>query len=93
MRSNFQNPITEDMDEFGKVGADMSHIQSQIIPIMTQQRVLRTRILKIENWENAGFTTVHAKSRGLYILNNCIGGNLLPWYWREKHVQSVLKLI
>ena len=29
-RSNFPNPITEDMDEFGKVGAEMSHIQSQM---------------------------------------------------------------
>ena len=30
LRGNFQNPITEDMDEFGKVGAQMSYIQSQI---------------------------------------------------------------
>ena len=30
MRNNFQNPITEDMDEFGKVGAEMSYIQSQM---------------------------------------------------------------
>ena len=29
-RSDFQNPITEDMDEFGKVGAAMSYIQSQM---------------------------------------------------------------
>ena len=29
-RSNFQNSITEDMDEFGKVGAEMSYIQSQM---------------------------------------------------------------
>ena len=30
MRSDFQNPITEDMDEFGKVVAEMSYIQSQM---------------------------------------------------------------
>ena len=30
MRSNFQNLITEDVDEFGKVGAEMSYIQSQM---------------------------------------------------------------
>ena len=30
MRSDFQNPIAEDMDEFGKVGAEMSYIQSQM---------------------------------------------------------------
>ena len=29
-RSNFPNPITEDMDEFGKVGAEMFYIQSQM---------------------------------------------------------------
>ena len=30
MRNNYQNPIAEDMDEFGKVGAEMSYIQSQM---------------------------------------------------------------
>ena len=30
MRNNFQNPITEDMDECGKFGAEMSYIQSQM---------------------------------------------------------------
>ena len=30
MRSNFQNPTTEDVDEFGKVGGEMSYIQSQM---------------------------------------------------------------
>ena len=29
MRNNYQNPFTEDMDEFGKVGAQTSYIQSQ----------------------------------------------------------------
>ena len=32
MRSDFQNPVTEDMDEFGKIGAEMSDIQSQMHP-------------------------------------------------------------
>ena len=30
MRNNYQNPITEDVDEFGKVGAETSYIQSQM---------------------------------------------------------------
>ena len=30
MRNNYQIPIAEDMDEFGKVGAEMSYIQSQM---------------------------------------------------------------
>ena len=40
------------------------------IPIMTQRKALQTRILKMENHENAGFTTVYAKSRRLWILSN-----------------------
>ena len=30
MRNNYQNPIAEDLDEFGEVGAEMSHLQSQM---------------------------------------------------------------
>ena len=30
MRKNYQNPIAEDVDEFGKVGADVSYLQSQM---------------------------------------------------------------
>ena len=30
MGENYQNPIAEDMDEFGKVGVEMSYIQSQM---------------------------------------------------------------
>ena len=30
MRNNYQNPIAEDVDEFGKVGVVMSYIQSQM---------------------------------------------------------------
>ena len=30
MRNNWQHPITKDVDEFGKVGAEMSHLQSQV---------------------------------------------------------------
>ena len=30
MRNNYQNPFAEDMDEFGKVGAELSYIQSQM---------------------------------------------------------------
>ena len=29
MRNNYKNPFTEDMDEFGKVGAKTFHLQSQ----------------------------------------------------------------
>ena len=30
MRNNYQNPIAEDVDRFGKVGAEMSYVQSQM---------------------------------------------------------------
>ena len=43
-----RNSLTEDIDEFGKVGAETSH---RCIPITTQRRALQTRILKMENYE------------------------------------------
>ena len=30
MRNRYQNPIAEDVDEFGKDGAEMSYLQSQM---------------------------------------------------------------
>ena len=30
LRNNHQNPFTEDVDGFGKVGAEMSYLQSQM---------------------------------------------------------------
>ena len=32
MGNDYQNPVAEDMDEFGKVGVEMSYIQSQMHP-------------------------------------------------------------
>ena len=32
MSNNYQNPIAKDMVEFGKVGVEMSHVQSQMHP-------------------------------------------------------------
>ena len=30
MGNNYRNPVAEDMDDFGKVGAEMSYIQTQM---------------------------------------------------------------
>ena len=30
MRNNYQNPVTEGVGEFGKVGAETSYLQSQM---------------------------------------------------------------
>ena len=46
-----RNPITEDMDEFGKVGQRRPTSSHRCIPIMTQRRALQTRIVKMENYE------------------------------------------
>ena len=51
MRNKNQNLTTEDVDEFGKFGAEMSYLQLQMIPILTQRKALQTRILKMENYE------------------------------------------
>ena len=48
---NYQNPIAEHMEEFGKVGVETSHLSHRCIPNMTQQRALQTRIWKMENYE------------------------------------------
>ena len=44
MRSNFQNLITENVDEFGKVGGEMHSDYDSAESI-------QTRILKMENYE------------------------------------------
>ena len=51
MRNNYQNPITEDMDEIGKVGAETSYFQSQMHSHHDSAEALQTRILKMENYE------------------------------------------
>ena len=51
-----RNSITEDMDEFGKVGA---------VPIMTQRRALQTRILKMENYEKCWLHHCICKVEGI----------------------------
>ena len=60
-----RNSITEDVDDFSKLVQRRFTSSHRCIPIMTQRRALQTRILKMANCENAGFTTVYAKSRGL----------------------------
>ena len=56
LRKNYQNPITEDVDEFGKVGAEMSYLQSQMRSDDDDQRkALQTRVLKMENYEKCWF--------------------------------------
>ena len=74
-RNNFQYPITEDMDEFGKVGAEMSHISHRCIPIMTQRKALQTRILNMENYEKCWLHHCLCKVERTVIISNanCIG--------------------
>ena len=67
MGENNQNPIAEDMDEFGKVGVDMSYIQSQMHSDLTQRKALQSRILKMENNEKCWFH--YCKYRGERIMN------------------------
>ena len=53
MRNNYQNPITEDMDEFGEV-----------IPTMIQRKALQTQILKMENYEKMLASPLYMQSGG-----------------------------
>ena len=66
-----RNSLTEDMDEFGKVGAETSYLQSQ----MHSDYTLSGEHCRLEprRWrttKNAGLTTVFAESRRLWILSN-----------------------
>ena len=83
MRNNCQNPIAEDVDEFGKVGAEMS---TSSLPIMTQRKALQTPILKMENYEK--FWLHHCTYRVEWIVNHLeyqlLRGNLLQRYRRSK---------
>ena len=74
MRSDFQNPITEDMDEFGKVVAEMSYIQSQMhSDYHSVEKHCRLGSSRWRTTKYACFTTADAKSRRLWITsnNNC----------------------
>ena len=61
-----RNSVTEDMDEFGKVGAEMSSFQSQMrSDYDSAESVADSDLEDGELRKNAGFTTVYAKSRRL----------------------------
>ena len=63
-RNKLPNPITEDIDEFGKVGAEMSYIQSQVhSDYDSAESIADSDLEDGELRKNAGFTTVFAKSR------------------------------
>ena len=60
-----RNSIAEDMDQFGKVGAEMSCIQSQMhSDYDSADSIADSDLEDGELRKNAGFTTVYAGSRG-----------------------------
>ena len=61
-----RNSIAEDMDEFGKVGAEMSFLQSQMhSDYDSAESIADSDLEDGDQRKNAGFTTVQAKSRRL----------------------------
>ena len=62
------------MDEFGKAGAEMSYVQSQMHSEYGSAESIADSDLE-DGGENAGFTTVFAESRRLRIISNatCTG--------------------
>ena len=61
-----RNYLTEDMDEFGKVGADTSYLESQMHADCDSAESIADSDLEDEELrKKAGFTTVYAKSRRL----------------------------
>ena len=51
MRNSHQNPIAKDMDEFGKVGAEMSYLQSQMHSDYDSAESIADSDMKMENYE------------------------------------------
>ena len=51
MGENYQSPIAEDEGEFGKVGVEMSCIQSQMHSDYDSAESIADSILKMENYE------------------------------------------
>ena len=60
MRSDFPNPITEDVDEFGKFVAEMSYIQSRMHSDCDSAESISDSDL-----EDGELRKMYAKSRGL----------------------------
>ena len=61
-----RNSLTEDMDELGKVGAELPYLQSQMHSDHDSAKSIADSDLEDgELRKNAGFTTEDAKSRRL----------------------------
>ena len=61
-----RNSLTEDMDEFGKVGVEMSYLQSQMhSDYDSAESIADSDLEDGELRKNAGFNTVYAKLRRL----------------------------
>ena len=71
-----RNSITEDVDEFGKVGAETSYLQSQMhSDYDSAESIADSDLERWKTTKNAGFTSVWTRPRGLKITTNtnCTG--------------------
>ena len=97
MGEDYQSPITEGMDEFGKVGVkSLSYNQSQL-QIMIQQKAMLTRTSKVDNYVRSWLhrCMCGSEKETLILLENPeLQGNLMQCFdRREKQVHNGLKLI
>ena len=90
-----RNSITEDMDEFGKVGAETSYLQSRMHSDYDSAE--RTADSDLEDGELRKMlaSPLYMQSREDYESSRMpiAAGNLLHCYRTEEEVQRVLKLI
>ena len=64
MRDNYQNPIAEDVDEFGEVVAETSYLQSQMpFDYDSAESIAESDLEDGELRKNADFTTVCTGAR------------------------------
>ena len=90
-----RNSVTEDMDEFGKVGAEMSYLQSQMHSDYDSAESIADSDLEDGELRNMLASPLYMQSREYCESSRCQShrGNLLHCYRREEQVQSVLKLM
>ena len=79
MGNNFQNPMSEDMGEFGKVGVEMSYIQSQItLRLWLSRKYCRLAFWRWRITKNIDFTAFIGGEEILNLLEN-LQASGKPW--------------
>ena len=95
MKHVVRNSITEDMDEFGKVGAEMPNLQSKMDSDYDSAESIADSDLEDGELRKMLASPLYLQIKKTMNPLECQShrGYLLHYFRREEQVQSVLKLI